>query len=210
MGEVVAPTRRREATRQRLLDAAAEVFAETGLDAASVEAVCDRAGFTRGAFYSNFESKDALMLELAAVLAERKIAGVTERVREVEPAELPLEPQKLVLHVLDAAGDDRTGILLAGEIRMRAMRDRTLAATYLRFQEMHIAGVAALIEDAATRFGMRLRLPATDFARVLMDTWESAATTAIVDDLDDDARCALVNARVADVAAALIDAAPAD
>ena len=42
-------TRSRENTRARLLDAAAQVFAEVGLDGASVEAVCDRAGFTRGA-----------------------------------------------------------------------------------------------------------------------------------------------------------------
>ena len=41
-------SRRREATRQKLLDAAALVFAEEGLDAASVEAICERAGFTRG------------------------------------------------------------------------------------------------------------------------------------------------------------------
>jgi len=49
-------SRRREATRQKLLDAAGLVFAEEGLDAASVEAICERAGFTRGAFYSNFDS----------------------------------------------------------------------------------------------------------------------------------------------------------
>ena len=53
-------TRSRENTRARLLEAAAQVFAEAGLDGASVEAVCERAGFTRGAFYSNFESKDEL------------------------------------------------------------------------------------------------------------------------------------------------------
>jgi len=47
-------TRSRENTRARLLEAAAQVFAEAGLDGASVEAVCERAGFTRGAFYSNF------------------------------------------------------------------------------------------------------------------------------------------------------------
>ena len=40
---VAGTTRRREATRQKLLDAAALVFAEVGLDAASVEAICERA-----------------------------------------------------------------------------------------------------------------------------------------------------------------------
>ena len=205
MSEAVAMTRRREATRHRLLDAAAEVFAEIGLDAASVEAICERAGFTRGAFYSNFESKDELMLELAASIAERKIAGVRERVSEADASDLRFHPEKLVLHVLDADGDDRTGILLANEIQMRAMRDRALAATYAKSHELHVAGIAALIDDVASRFGMRLRLPSTAFARVLMETWESTATAAVIDGLSDVDRCALVNARVAEVAVALID-----
>lgn len=41
---------RREATRQRILDAAREVFAERGVIGGTVEDICERAGFTRGAF----------------------------------------------------------------------------------------------------------------------------------------------------------------
>src|SRR6478609_1371282 len=77
-------TRSRERTRRKLLDAAAQVFAEVGLDAASVEAVCDRAGFTRGAFYSNFDSKDELFLELAGTVARERVQAVRDRVRELE------------------------------------------------------------------------------------------------------------------------------
>ena len=63
----VAPkriTRRRAQTRQLLLDAALEVFAEDGFGRATVEQVCERAGFTRGAFYSNFSSLDELFLAM--------------------------------------------------------------------------------------------------------------------------------------------------
>src|SRR5690606_26928212 len=77
-------TRRRETTRRRLLDAAAQVFAEVGLDAASVEAICDRAGFTRGAFYSNFETKDQLFLELAGEVALERVEAVRRRIAELE------------------------------------------------------------------------------------------------------------------------------
>src|ERR671911_502604 len=84
MTDAVAVTsRRREATRQKLLDAAAQVFAEVGLDAASVETICERAGFTRGAFYSNFESKDELFLEMLARLGEEQLAAVEDRLREL-------------------------------------------------------------------------------------------------------------------------------
>ena len=45
------PKRRRSATRARLLEGALDVFAERGFNGASVEDICERAGFTRGAFY---------------------------------------------------------------------------------------------------------------------------------------------------------------
>jgi AcrR family transcriptional regulator len=51
-------------TRRRLLDAAGVVFRERGLHGASIEAITEQAGFTRGAFYSNFASKEELFIEL--------------------------------------------------------------------------------------------------------------------------------------------------
>jgi AcrR family transcriptional regulator len=58
----VRPTR--EETRARLFEAAAEVFAEQGVSAATIEQICSAAGFSRGAFYSNFETKDELLLAM--------------------------------------------------------------------------------------------------------------------------------------------------
>lgn len=54
----------REETRKHLLDAAQRLIAKNGLSAASVEEIAETAGYTRGAFYSNFGSKDDLFLEL--------------------------------------------------------------------------------------------------------------------------------------------------
>jgi len=48
-------------TRARLLDAAATVFARRGFAAASLDEVAEEAGLTKGAVYSNFESKDELI-----------------------------------------------------------------------------------------------------------------------------------------------------
>jgi AcrR family transcriptional regulator len=62
-------------TRRRLLDAAAQVFAEKGFRAASLTDVADRAGYTIGAVYSNFASKDEVFHAL-----------MRERLRAVEDA----------------------------------------------------------------------------------------------------------------------------
>lgn len=51
-------------TRGRLLDAAERVFLRRGLQGSSVEEIAAEAGHTRGAFYSNFKSKDELFVEL--------------------------------------------------------------------------------------------------------------------------------------------------
>lgn len=55
---------RRARTRERLLTAAVAVFAERGINAASVEEICEAADFSRGAFYSNFADKSDLVLAL--------------------------------------------------------------------------------------------------------------------------------------------------
>ncbi|MFG0228790.1 TetR/AcrR family transcriptional regulator [Achromobacter sp. 413638] len=54
----------RDQTRQRLLDAAQSIFITKGFVAASVEDIAEQAGYTRGAFYSNFGSKSELLLQL--------------------------------------------------------------------------------------------------------------------------------------------------
>jgi len=65
----IRPTR--EETRQRLFDAAGRVFEAQGIAAASIEAIAEAAGFTRGAFYSNFAGKDELIIAMLADHAER-------------------------------------------------------------------------------------------------------------------------------------------
>ncbi len=54
----------RDDTCEKLFEAAAQVFEEQGIGGASIEAIAAAAGFTRGAFYSNFKSKDELIIAM--------------------------------------------------------------------------------------------------------------------------------------------------
>ena len=54
----------RDDTRDKLFEAAARVFEEHGIGSASIETIAAAAGFTRGAFYSNFKSKDELIIAM--------------------------------------------------------------------------------------------------------------------------------------------------
>lgn len=58
----IRPTR--DETRQRLFEAAADVFARQGVGAATIEQIASAAGFTRGAFYSNFADKEELVVAM--------------------------------------------------------------------------------------------------------------------------------------------------
>ena len=201
-------TRRRENTRQRLLDAAAQVFAEVGIDAASVEAVCEAAGYTRGAFYSNFESKEQLFLDLCARMAARQIAGVRAKVAELESeglAEEPVQPLTLVQQVLQESGADRAAVLLMGEIRIRALRDPSVAAAY-RAQETEMrAEVAQVIVDLARAKKITLRLSPAQAGELFMTAWSTAAEDAVMDGGDHDVIKTRIGQALAVVAELVID-----
>jgi AcrR family transcriptional regulator len=63
----------RDATCEKLFEAAARVFEEQGIGGASIEAIAAAAGFTRGAFYSNFKSKDELIIAMLEDHVEQSI-----------------------------------------------------------------------------------------------------------------------------------------
>src|SRR4029079_15636588 len=63
----------RDHTRDKLFEAAARVFEADGIGGASIEAIAAAAGFTRGAFYSNFGSKDELIIAMLEDHVEQSI-----------------------------------------------------------------------------------------------------------------------------------------
>ena len=63
----------RDDTREALFEAAARVFEQDGIGGASIEAIAAEAGFTRGAFYSNFASKDELIIAMIEDHVEQSI-----------------------------------------------------------------------------------------------------------------------------------------
>jgi len=170
-------TRRRENTRARLMDAASQVFAEVGLEGASVEAICERAGFTRGAFYSNFESKDELFLQLAAVIAEQRLVQVRARIATfVEAGVLhgDADPVDLVRQVMESGEDDRLSVLMMSEIRIRALRDDVFGAAYLAQEREMVASIQEIIQGIVDAGVFTLRVDVETASQILMTVWEGS------------------------------------
>ncbi|MFJ1546009.1 TetR/AcrR family transcriptional regulator [Streptomyces sp. NPDC088246] len=84
------PTKRRPQTTARLLEAAQETFTERGFHGSSFEVICERAGLTCGALYSNFRAREKLFFALFDLHAHfgRRIETWTDRPR---PAPAPTQ-----------------------------------------------------------------------------------------------------------------------
>src|SRR6202790_5804415 len=79
---------RTEATRRKLLAAADRIFARDGFEAARLEDIASGAGYTRGAFYANFESKEDIFFALFEEWVRERIESLTNALRRhSNPAE---------------------------------------------------------------------------------------------------------------------------
>ncbi len=199
-------SRRREQTRARLLAAAHEVFAEVGMDAASVEMICERAGFTRGAFYSNFDSKDELFLALITQLAEAKLEEVAGRVRELAP-DGRADPSALVRQIVGVSFGERMEPHLISEIRTQALRDPRLARAYLVWQEAMRVRVEDIILHVVESFGLHLRLPVGETAQLLLDVSDDTCARATLEGRSHREINEMLNDRLERLVVALVETA---
>ena len=110
----------REQTTQRLLAAAQKVIAKRGLSAASLEDIAEAAGYTRGAFYSNFSGKGDVFIELL----RRDQQKTQAQIAALRDDSLPLDPIDMRLREIYAQlYRDNEAFMNWIEARMLAARD---------------------------------------------------------------------------------------
>ena len=135
-------------TRERLVEAAAEVFAELGYEGASIQSIAAAADLTSGTIYRHFDSKAALLLEVV----RRAVHGVplSDRLNDESCAE-PADLARLVSVYADPSL--RRTRRLAIEIHAAASRDPNARAQLLIFnQKMHSSIVRKI--DGCKRAGL--------------------------------------------------------
>jgi len=173
------PRRRRAETVERLLDAALETFADVGFAAASVEDICRRGGFTRGAFYSSFRTKDELFAALFARETARNLARAEEQLVGIEQEADPVAAA--VERCLSTFRADRTWVLVLTEYRLHAARHPEAAAALRQHaDEMH-ARLAGLIDATVPRAGLTLTVPSGQLARMVLAVHDGAVVQQLPD-----------------------------
>lgn len=155
----------KDLTRERLLSAAHAIFTKKGYVAASVEDIASAAGYTRGAFYSNFRSKAELLIELLK--------------RDHEEAEADLRKifesggtrEQMEAHALEYYSQffrNNPAFLLWGEAKLQATRDAKFRARFNEFVKEKRDRFTHYILTFAERVGTPLLLPADVLALGLM------------------------------------------
>ncbi len=138
----------RDQTRERLLTAAHRIFQKKGYVAASVEDIAAAAGYTRGAFYSNFRSKSDLLLELLERDHDSVRADFEAIFDEGGPRE---QMESMALAYYRTLFRDDEYSLLWGEAKLQAARDAKFRVRFNQF----LHGKRLLLDSADNPDGSR-------------------------------------------------------
>jgi AcrR family transcriptional regulator len=138
-------------TRVKFIESAERVFARAGFDAASVEQLAAEANFSRGAFYSNFESKDDLFL---ALLDKKRIESqhaLNAILREKEDAN---ERFRAARDWYADQWQQRTWTILRTEFNLRALRQRSLKKRLSALWRQELDAYSNLVEQYLSEAGL--------------------------------------------------------
>ncbi|AIR96554.1 TetR/AcrR family transcriptional regulator [Streptomyces glaucescens] len=172
-------TRRRARTRADLLDAAFAVFAAKGFGRVSIEEVCEAAGYSRGAFYSNFASLDELFFALYRQRADLIAEQVSGALAQDGPG---LGLPAAVDRVTEVLLLDPDWLLVKTDFLVHAARRPAVAAALLE----HRARLRGAIADRLERTRGHTPLPAVlgdsaAAAHAVVAAYDGVTTQALLD-----------------------------
>ncbi|HEU4656148.1 MAG TPA: TetR/AcrR family transcriptional regulator [Capillimicrobium sp.] len=168
------------------MDAAATVCARRGLARTSLEEIAETAGFTKGAVYANFGSRDELLL---AMLDERFAERLAALERVFASSEAPE-------HQARRAGEDFTRVFAADpewqrlffELAVHAAADETFRVALVARHRAMRERIAALLERRLAELGIDPPMPVRDITLMAFAMVNGVALEAMLEpgDVPDD------------------------
>lgn len=147
----------KQQTRAALVAAALELFGEQGLDVPSLDAICDRAGYTRGAFYVHFKTREDILVAVMDQVGESFLASMFE---EIAGGSGSAPPQNNRLHhavrrFVEAVGSGAYPLMASGGkgplVRPHQLLDACARSTVVRERyrelvQLSVSAVAGLVQ----------------------------------------------------------------
>jgi AcrR family transcriptional regulator len=162
---------RSEATRARLIRAAEKIFARDGFEAAKLEEIAAEAGYTRGAFYANFKSKEDLFFDLLEGQISSRINTVEQITRNLRD---PQEKLRAFREFFLTVCEDRRWSLLALEFKLFAVRHPEVKVRLAAMNRRLVKPRIGILRDVMEGSGRKLPVSPTAIAMSL-----SAVTNAL-------------------------------
>lgn len=201
-------TKRREATRERLVEAARDLLAEIGIQGATVESICERAGFTRGAFYSNYASKDELILDIFGREKVQMIALMQSAVDSEMGKTGDVDGVPAALRAVDrflaAYPRDRRSFLVHLEFVTHGIRERAVAEVYREVWVETRDDIQRVLERGVELLGGRLLVTAEQAVTLLIGAYEMAMRDALLESDEAEADLAQLEELIPALFAALV------
>lgn len=176
----LTPERRRQLTRDTLIAAAAELFARRGFHAASLEDIAATAGFTKGAIYSNFGSKEDLLLAVVEQRGDQMLSAMWEAHQE-NGAVHTHEPGDTAAMWSRIVATDELTQLLRLELRLYALREPRVRERFADLQRRQLQKATDFLLREAEANGYEPRMPLQHLAGLMIALTEGLLMEAAVD-----------------------------
>jgi len=176
--------RRLEHTRSLLLDAAKEVFAEKGFMAASLDDIASAAGYTKGAIYKHFATKEDLFLAVSDQYWRRyfdNFAEVMSPATQIGARELDQIAERWRQLSRDRGPEHAA---LGQEFTLYLVRNPDARKRVAAKRAQVLEALSKFIVEGIDRLGGALLIPPLTFAHVLVATTDSVELVSQLDDVD--------------------------
>lgn len=170
-------TESQELTRAKLIDSATQLYLENGYAATSTDQVAEAAGFSRGALYSNFKSKE----DLALAVLDRHTEEQFQEIMTVA-ADAPSERFTRFERWLTKSMEDRRWALLKSEVALSGRANPELRQQLAARDQMARQALGALLGHLEAESGKPLPVPPDTLARAILALAKGVAIEGLVDD----------------------------
>jgi len=171
--------RRRELTRTALIEAAADLFAHRGFNGTSLEEIAHTAGFTRGAIYKNFRSKEEILMAVVEWNVELQLAAYADVLEGMSVTTLERASAAADVWARFFTRDPELA-LLDLELRLHALRNPEFRPRLVEWDLRWRDRIASFAQEQLKAAGLTLTISPTDFAAFTLAAVEGLSVAASV------------------------------
>ena len=164
-------------TREKLITAAQELFTQHGLNGTSIDKIVAKAGFSKGAFYSNFASKEDLMLSLLRKHKDDTFESFADLIEKSAPEDLLDQIEKWLID----GNQDKDWIIFNYELAINAARNPEFSADYAEFMAAQYKALEETLSAIFAKLNLKPKIPICELAVIIKQLSHSAALQSLAE-----------------------------